>query len=133
MKTPVTTDITTVDKSCWVRWLPNALPAAGYITLKNSAQQRFTITKIKSPDYQRITVYRNVIDSESRKLEKVDFSTLTIPAEGRLTMEPGGYFITFEKPTHLITPGDNARVIFFLDDGKVFKVRMPVRTSPELN
>ncbi|CAL9278325.1 MULTISPECIES: copper chaperone PCu(A)C [Streptomyces] len=133
MKTPVTTDITTVENSVWVRWLPNALPAAGYITLRNSAQQRYTITKITSPDYQRITVYRLVTDSESSKYEKVDFKTLTIPAEGRLTMTPGGYHIMFEKPTHLITPGDNARVIFFLDDGKVFKVRMPVRTSPELN
>ncbi|MFF8883897.1 copper chaperone PCu(A)C [Streptomyces flaveolus] len=132
MKTPVTTDITPVEKSVWVRWLPNALPAAGYITLKNSAQTRFTIKKITSPDYQRITVYRRVVDSESAKMEKVDFGTLTIPAEGKLTMEPGGYHIMFEKPTRLITPGDNARVIFFLDDGKVFKVKMPVRTSPEL-
>ncbi|MER7717668.1 copper chaperone PCu(A)C [Streptomyces flaveolus] len=133
MKTPVTTDITSVEKSVWVRWLPNALPAAGYITLKNSSQQRYTITKILSPDYQRITVYRTVLDETNSRMEKVDFTTLTIPAEGRLTMTPGGYHIMFEKPTHLIKPGDNARVIFFLDDGKVFKVRMPVRTSPELN
>lgn len=132
MKTPVSTDITTVPKSTWVRWLPNALPAAGYITFKNSSQRRHTITKIISPDYKKITVYKTVIDSESSRMEKVDFKTLTIPAEGTLALTPGFYHIMFEKPTHLITPGDNARVIYFLDDGKVFKVKMPVRTSPEL-
>ncbi|MFJ5779727.1 copper chaperone PCu(A)C [Streptomyces sp. NPDC093094] len=132
MKTPVTTDITAVRNSVWVRWLPNALPAAGYITFKNSAQRRYTITKVISPDYKSITAYKTVTDSESTRMEKVDFTTLTIPAEGELAMTPGFYHLMFEKPTRLITPGDNARVIYFLDDGKVFKVKMPVRTSPEL-
>ncbi|MER6405885.1 copper chaperone PCu(A)C [Streptomyces viridosporus] len=133
MKTPVSTDITAADKSYWVRWLPNALPAAGYITLKNSSQKRITLTKIITPDYKTVTVYKTVIGEESSRMEKVDFSTLTIPAEGQLTMTPGYYHLMFEKPTHLITPGDNARVIFFLDNGSVFKIKMPVRTSPELN
>ncbi|WP_381562097.1 copper chaperone PCu(A)C [Streptomyces eurythermus] len=129
-KTPVTTDITPVEKSVWVRWLPNALPAAGYITLKNSADRPFDITKIISPDYQRISIYQTVADSESRKMVRLD--KFTVPAKGEFALVPGQYHLMFEKPTHLITPGDNARVIFFLDDGKVFKVRMPVRTSPEL-
>ncbi|MGW4025894.1 copper chaperone PCu(A)C [Streptomyces sp. NPDC005009] len=130
MATPVTTDITTVEKSVWVRWLPNALPAAGYITMKNSADQPYDITKIKSPDYQKVTIYQTITDSESSKMVKLD--KFTVPAKGEFALVPGHYHLMFEKPTHLITPGDNARVIFFLDNGKVFKVRMPVRTSPEL-
>ncbi len=129
-KTPVSTDITAVDKSVWVRWLPNALPAAGYITLKNSSDQSLDVTKIKSPDYKNISIYQTVTDSESSKMVKID--KFTIPANGEFALVPGKYHLMFEKPTHLITPGDNARVIFFLSDGKVFKIRMPVRTSPEL-
>ncbi|MEJ2767929.1 copper chaperone PCu(A)C [Mycetohabitans sp. B46] len=129
-KTPVSTDITAAEKSVWVRWLPNALPAAGYITLVNSSDQPFEVAKIKSPDYKEITIYQTVTDSESSKMVKLD--KFTIPAKGEFAFVPGKYHLMFQKPTRVITPGDSARVIFFLSDGKVFKVRMPVRTSPEL-
>ncbi|KAF9909618.1 hypothetical protein EC991_008276 [Linnemannia zychae] len=129
-KTPVSTDITTAKNSAWVRWLPNALPAAGYITLESTSAEPLDVTKITSPDYNRITIYQTITDSESSKMVKVD--KVTIPANGEFGFVPGKYHIMFERPTHLITPGDNARVIFFLSDGKVFKVRIPVRTSPEL-
>ncbi|MFF0560622.1 copper chaperone PCu(A)C [Streptomyces sp. NPDC004266] len=130
MKTPVSTYVTTVPETTWVRWLPNALPAAGYTTLKNSSEEPIDVTKVKSPDYKNITIYQTVVDSESSKMVKVD--KVTIPAKGEFKLTPGKYHLMFEKPTHLITPGDNARVIFFLSTGKVFKMRMPVRTSPEL-
>ncbi|MEU6621693.1 copper chaperone PCu(A)C [Streptomyces litmocidini] len=130
MKTPVSVYVTTVPESTWVRWLPNALPAAGYTTLKNSSDEPIDVTKVKSPDYKNITIYQTVVDSESSKMVKVD--KVTIPAKGEFALVPGKYHLMFEKPTHLITPGDNARVIFFLSTGKVFKMRMPVRTSPEL-
>ncbi|MGW5774931.1 copper chaperone PCu(A)C [Streptomyces sp. NPDC003863] len=130
MKTPVSTYVTANPETTWVRWLPNALPAAGYTTLKNSSDEPIDVTKIKSPDYKTITIYQTVTDSGSSKMVKVD--KFTIPAKGEFTLVPGKYHIMFEKPTHLITPGDNARAIFFLSTGKVFKMRMPVRTSPEL-
>ncbi|MFJ4191077.1 copper chaperone PCu(A)C [Kitasatospora sp. NPDC089509] len=122
--------ITVAANSVWVRWLPNALPAAGYITLKNSSDKRYTVTKLRSPDYKSITIYQTVTDAESSKMVKVD--KVEIRAKGEFAFVPGRYHLMMEKPTRLITPGDNARVVFFLDDGTVLKVRMPVRTSPEL-
>ncbi|MFJ4677579.1 copper chaperone PCu(A)C [Kitasatospora sp. NPDC088783] len=129
MKIPVTTDITVRDKSAWIRWLPNALPAAGYLTLDNSSGTAVDITKVTSPDYQRITIYQSVADSEHPKMIKLD--KVTVTPRG-FAFVPGEHHLMLEKPTRLITPGDNARVVFFLGDGKVFKVRIPVRTSPEL-
>lgn len=129
-KASVSPDITAAKNSVWVRWLPNALPAAGYITLNNSSDRPIEVAKITSPDYARVTIYQTVVDSESSKMVRID--RFTIPANGEFALVPGSYHIMLEKPTHLITPGDNARVMFFLSDGKVFNVRMPVRTSPEL-
>ncbi|WP_327122034.1 copper chaperone PCu(A)C [Streptomyces sp. NBC_01341] len=129
-RTPVSTDITAAQNSTWVRWLPNALPAAGYIGLRNSGDKDIKVTKITSPDYKRISVYQAVTDSEGSRMVKVpDFA---VPAKGEFALAPGSFHLILEKPTRLITPGDNARAIFFLDNGTVFKVRMPVRTSPEL-
>ncbi|MFF0428356.1 copper chaperone PCu(A)C [Streptomyces sp. NPDC004520] len=130
MKTPVSTYVTANPETTWVRWLPNSLPAAGYTTLKNSSDEPIDVTKIISPDYKQVTIYQTVTDSESSKMVKLD--KITIPAKGEFTLVPGKYHIMFEKPTHLITPGDNARAIFFLSTRKVFKMRMPVRTSPDL-
>ncbi|MFE6384463.1 copper chaperone PCu(A)C [Streptomyces roseolus] len=48
MKTPVSVYVTTVPETTWVRWLPNALPAAGYTTLKNSSDEPIDVTKIKT-------------------------------------------------------------------------------------
>ncbi|MGI5473212.1 copper chaperone PCu(A)C [Streptomyces sp. CA-132043] len=130
MKMPVSVDVVAAEKSVWLRWLPNELPAAGYITLKNSSDTPLEVTKIHSPDYKKITAYQTVMDSESSKMVKHD--TFTIPAKGEIAFVPGKYHLMCEKPTRRITPGDNGRFIFFLSDGKVFKVRIPVRTSPEL-
>ncbi|MEU0402709.1 copper chaperone PCu(A)C [Streptomyces sp. NPDC006197] len=130
MKIPVSTYVTVIPENRWVRWLPNALPAAGYLTMKNSHEEDIDVTKIKSPDYENITIYETVADSESSKMVKLD--KITIPAKGEFALEPGKYHLMLEKPTHLITPGNDARVIFFLSTGKVVKARIPVRTSPEL-
>ncbi|MFF5475354.1 copper chaperone PCu(A)C [Streptomyces achromogenes] len=129
-RTPVTTDITPVEKSVWVRWMAHGLPAAGYIILKNSADRSFDITEVKSPDYEKVTLYQSVVDGENQKMVKLD--KFTVPAKGEFGFAPGEHHIFFEKPTRAIKPGDQARVIFYLDDGKAVKVYMPVRTSPEL-
>lgn len=129
-KTPVSTEVTVVKNSSWVRWLPNAQPAVGYITLANSGDRDLEVTRIISPDYKKISIYKTVTDSEASNMVKID--KFTIPAHGEFAMVPGKYHLTLEKPARLITPGDNARVIFFLSDGKVVKTKMPVRTSPEL-
>lgn len=127
---PRSTKIRPAEKSVWVRWLPNKLPAAGYITLKNSADQSFDIAKITSRDYKKITMYQTVHEAESARVVKLD--KITVPAKGEFGFVPGQYHLMFENPTRHITPGDKVEVVFFLDNGHVFKVRMPVRTSPEL-
>ncbi|WP_327235488.1 copper chaperone PCu(A)C [Streptomyces sp. NBC_01317] len=129
-KSKVSLDITAAARSSWVRWLPNALPAAGYITLANSAGKDVKVSKITSPDYKRVTIYRTVTDADSSKMVKLD--GVTLPAKSEFPFVPGSHHIMLESPTRLITPGDNARVIFFLDNGTIFKTRLPVRTSPEL-
>ncbi|MFF7852188.1 copper chaperone PCu(A)C [Streptomyces sp. NPDC007910] len=130
-KTPVSTYVTTVPETTWVRWLPNALPAAGYTTLRNSSDEPVDVTTIRAPDYKNVTIHQTVTDSESSKMVKVD--KITVPANGEFALVPDKYHLMLEKPTRLITPGDNTRLIFFLSTGKVAKVRMPARTSPEFN
>src|SRR4051794_7107383 len=46
--------------SAWVRWLPNALPAAGYMTLENQRAQQVELVAASSPDYARVTVHQTL-------------------------------------------------------------------------
>ncbi|KAF8924883.1 hypothetical protein BGZ47_003628, partial [Haplosporangium gracile] len=85
-KVPVSTDVIAVEKSYWVRWLPNALPAAGYVTFEDTSDEPLDVTKITSPDYQRIRIYQTVVDAESSKAVKID--KFTIPAHGGFSLVP---------------------------------------------
>ncbi|MEU4064350.1 copper chaperone PCu(A)C [Streptomyces wedmorensis] len=129
MKTPVSTYVTVDPETRWVRWLPNSLPAAGYLTLKNSSDEDIDVTKIKSPDYKSVTIYETVTDEKTSETVKRD--KITIPAKGEFVLTRGKYHLQYEKPTRSITPGDEARTIFFLSTGKVTKVKIPVRTGAD--
>ncbi|KAF9943658.1 hypothetical protein BGZ70_005649, partial [Mortierella alpina] len=70
VKTPVSTDITVVEKSDWIMWLPKALPAAGYLILKNSSDQPLDVTRVISLDYQKITIYKVIVGEGSSRMIK---------------------------------------------------------------
>ncbi|WP_097240856.1 copper chaperone PCu(A)C [Streptomyces sp. 1331.2] len=89
-----------------------------------------TSPRSRAPDYQKITIYQTTTESETSKMVKLD--KVTLSAKGGFAFTPGEHHLMLEKPTRLIKPGDNAKIVFFLSDGKVFKARIPVRTSPEL-
>ncbi|MET7389855.1 copper chaperone PCu(A)C [Streptomyces sp. NPDC005529] len=124
------TDIKAKAKTAWIRWIPHkGVPHAGYITLENSSDKQYEITKVTSSDYRNIEFYEEIVDSESRSVVRRDKAIVT--AKRGLAFEPGGFYLMFKEPTRSLTPGNSARVVFFLDDGTVFKIRMPIATSRE--
>lgn len=38
-------------QNAWVRWLPNQLPAGGYVTLVNAGDKPVDLVDVDSPDY----------------------------------------------------------------------------------
>src|ERR1700738_4115100 len=87
-------------ENAWVRWLPNNLPAAGYVTIKNSGDKPVDLIKASSSDYGSVMLHQTVSNGSTSQMVMVDKTT--VPAHGVLNIAPGGYHFMLEHATHKI-------------------------------
>jgi copper(I)-binding protein len=73
-------------KDAWVRWLPNNLPAAGYVTLVNASDKPVDLVDISSNDYGGAMLHQTVSNGSTQKMVMVD--KLTVPAHGQVAIAP---------------------------------------------
>jgi copper(I)-binding protein len=110
-------------KDAWVRWLPNNLPAAGYVTLINASD--------KPVDLVDAMLHQTVSNGSTQKMVMVD--KLTVPAHGQVAIAPGGYHVMLEDAKHKVAPGDTVHLTLKFSDGETldtpFAVKSPAQTN----
>lgn len=109
----------------WVRWLPNNLPAAGYVTLANASDKDVDLTDVASPDYGSAMLHQTVSNGSATNMVMVDKAT--VPAHGTLTIAPVGYHIMLEEPTRKIAPGDTVHLKLKFSDGETLDTPFAVK------
>ncbi|HZZ12364.1 MAG TPA: copper chaperone PCu(A)C [Paraburkholderia sp.] len=118
-------------KDAWVRWLPNNLPAAGYVTLVNASDKPVDLVDISSNDYGDAMLHQTVSNGSSQKMVMVD--KLTVPAHGQVAIAPGGYHVMLEDAKHKVAPGDTVHLTLKFSDGESldtpFSVKSPAQTQ----
>ncbi len=118
-------------KDAWVRWLPNGLPAAGYVTLVNASDKPVDLVDISSKDYGDAMLHQTVSSGSSQKMVMVD--KLTVPAHGQVAIAPGGYHVMLEDAKHKVAPGDTVHLTLKFSDGETldtpFAVKSPAQTK----
>ncbi|CAB3643119.1 copper chaperone PCu(A)C [Paraburkholderia rhynchosiae] len=118
-------------KNAWVRWLPNNLPAAGYVTLVNASDKPVDLVDISSSDYGDAMLHQTVSNGSSQKMVMVD--KLTVPAHGQVAIAPGGYHVMLEDAKHKVAPGDTVHLRLKFSDGETldtpFAVKSPAQTK----
>lgn len=118
-------------KDAWVRWLPDALPAAGYVTLVNAGDKPLDLVDVSSDDYGSAMLHQTVSNGSTQKMVMVD--KLTVPAHGQTTIAPGGYHVMLEEAKHKIAPGDTVHLKLTFSDGETlntpFAVKSPAQTK----
>lgn len=110
----------------WVRWLPNNLPAAGYVTLTNTSEKNIELTDVTSPDYGSAMLHQTVSSGSTTKMIMVDKAT--VPAKGSLKIAPGGYHIMLEQAAHKIAPGDTVHLKLTFSDGETLVTPFTVKS-----
>ncbi|KVG74483.1 copper chaperone PCu(A)C [Burkholderia ubonensis] len=113
----------------WVRWLPNKLPAGGYVTLVNTSDKPVDLVDVDSPDYGMAMLHQTVSNGSTQKMEMVD--KLTVPARGKVDIAPGGYHFMLEEPKHAIKPGDTVRVRLKFSDGETLDTPFAVKSPAQ--
>jgi periplasmic copper chaperone A len=115
----------------WVRWLPNKLPAAGYVTIKNNGDKPVDLTDASSPDYGSVMLHETVSNGSTSQMIMV--GKATVPAHGVLNIAPGGYHFMLEEAKHKIAPGDTVKLKLHFSDGTEldtpFKVKSPAEAQ----
>lgn len=111
--------------NAWVRWLPNKLPAAGYVTLTNESDKNIELTDVSSPDYGSAMLHQTVQNGSATSMVMVDKAT--VPAHGTLKIAPVGYHIMLEEPTRKIAPGDTIHVKLHFSDGETLDTPFAVK------
>jgi copper(I)-binding protein len=115
----------------WVRWLPNDLPAAGYVTLVNSSDKPVDLTDISSDDYAGAMLHQTVSNGSTQQMVMVD--KLTVPAHGKVAIAPGGYHIMLEHAQHKVAPGDTVHLKLQFSDGETLDTAFAVKSPAQAN
>ena len=120
---------TVTAQNAWVRWLPNQLPAGGYVTLVNTVDKPVDLVDVDSPDYGMAMLHQSVSHGSTQKMDMVD--KLTIPARGKVDIAPGGYHFMLEEPTHTIKPGDTVHLRLKFSDGRTLDTPFAVKSPAQ--
>jgi periplasmic copper chaperone A len=118
-------------QNAWVRWLPNDLPAAGYVTLANASDKPIDLVGVSSADYGEAMLHQTVPNGSTQKMVMVDKAT--VPAHGQLSIAPGGYHFMLMHAKRKIGPGDTVHLKLEFSDGETldtpFAVKPPAQTK----
>jgi periplasmic copper chaperone A len=106
----------------WMRYLLPSLPAAGYMTLRNSGNTDAVLTAAASPGCGMLMLHKSQDDSGMAMM--MELQTITIPANGSVTFAPGGYHLMCMQPKMKI--GDQLPVTLSFQDGSTLQTTMPV-------
>jgi periplasmic copper chaperone A len=112
-------------QGAWVRWLPNDLPAAGYVTLKNDSDKPVDLVNVSSDDYGMVMLHQTVSSGSTQKMVMVDKAT--VPAHGTLAISPGGYHLMLEHAKHKVAPGDTVHIKLQFSDGATLDTPFAVK------
>ncbi|WP_233863736.1 copper chaperone PCu(A)C [Paraburkholderia adhaesiva] len=116
-------------QNAWVRWLPNNLPAGGYVTLKNEGDRNIDVVDVSSDDYGSVMMHQTVSNGSTKKMMMVD--KVTVPAHGSVSFEPGGYHLMLEEAKHKIAPGDTVHVKLHFSDGQALDTPFTVKAPAQ--
>lgn len=111
----------------WIRVLPGALPAGGYVVFENTGDKTVSVTGAESADYGMAMIHRSSTDTGMGRMVMVD--SVPLPPKTPVAFAPGGYHVMLEAPKHTVKPGDAVVVTFELSDGTTLPVTFVARPA----
>ena len=118
-------------EEAWARPAPGSdsvapPPSAAYLTLHNDGRAADTLIGARSDAARVIELHRSIEDDGVMRMRPVD--SLTVPARGSVTLEPGGYHFMLIDVTRPLTPGDTVTLALRFAQSDTMRVRAVVRS-----
>jgi copper(I)-binding protein len=111
----------------WIRVMPGALPAGGYVVLENHGDHPVSLRSASSPAYADVMLHKSSTDTGMGRMESVD--ALPIPAHGKAALSPGGYHLMLMKAAAPVKVGDKVRVTLRFADGSTLDTEFEAKPA----
>ena len=110
----------------WVRLLPVAMPmTAGFGRIENRCPAPVTIVGASSPAFGDVSLHETrVVDGVSRMRAMPE---LVVPANGSVTLEPGGLHLMLMQPRAALQAGSTIEIVFELKGGGTLRGELVAR------
>ena len=117
-----------VVKNAWVREAPPVSPVlAAYMTIENHTGEAKSLTSVTSSAFQKIEIHQTVYKDGIASMEGQD--KLTISAEGKIELKPGGTHLMLINPVKKLKAGDSVSFVLNFDNGSKSIVSAPVKKA----
>lgn len=115
----------------WIRVLPGALPAGGYVELRNDGDNPVSLTGADTPAYGETMLHESSSASGMNRMRMID--ALPVPAHGTQALAPGGYHLMLMNAKRPVQSGDTVRITLKFDDGSTLPVDFIARPASALS
>lgn len=113
-------------KKPWVRALPpSVMSTAAYVEIYNNSDQNDTLVNVSSPLIHMMSLHQT--KEANGILSMVEADNTTIPANGKLVLQPGGYHLMLMGLKKPLTEGDSITINFQFEKSGLVKIDFPVR------
>lgn len=116
--------------AAWIRVLPGALPAGGYVTLHNAGTQPAVLVSASSPSYGMTMLHESSHAGGMSRMQSV--AKLVIPVQGGIALAPGGYHLMLMDAKTPVAPGTTVRITLKFADGSTLPVDFAARPASAL-
>ena len=112
----------------WIREAPPGTEVmAGYLTLKNSTASEQDICHAHSDAFDAVEFHQMSMGHGQMQMRALD--RLSVPAHGRVAMEPGGMHVMLMQPHARLVAGQKVRVDFYCTQSDKVSVDFEVRSG----
>ncbi len=120
----------TLAAPAWVRLPPpNLSVTAAYMNLSNHGEDDLTVVRAESPAAGTVELHEHLQDAAGvMRMRQV--ASFSLPAGGRLALEPGGLHLMLIDLQQPLTEGEAVPVTLELADGRTLEVAAEVRRAP---
>lgn len=114
-----------------IRWLPEPLPLAGYLTVHNGTRRNVRLVGAHSADFGEVMLHRSVHENGQARMQAVD--GVDIPPGEDLVLQPSGLHLMLMHRSHALAVGDRVMVTLQFADGTRLPVQFVVRPAAEVD
>lgn len=110
---------------CWIRALPNRLPAAGYFRLENTGEHDAVLIGAQAEGFGSVMLHTHQTVGGLSSMVHVD--KVVVPASGTFEFAPGGHHLMLEKPTIDLKVGTQHPVVLWFEGERAISAACDVK------